>query len=84
MIRAAALFILSCTVLLGCSDLPDLEILDSDLVKAADYPALVPLDNLNIAAADQDDIDEAARLRARAAALRIRARRLQALNLDEL
>lgn len=63
--------------LTGCSEFPDLRAEDSEFVRTADYPALVPLEALGVTDEDAEKADEAARLNARAEALRNRARRLK-------
>ena len=75
--RTLILFCLPLAALAGCGDVNELQDADSNYVRTADYPDLVPLETLGLAPEDDESIDETARLKARANALRNRAQRLK-------
>ena len=63
--------------LAACTQVPDLEALDSPAARAADYPRLLPLEMLLDAPPPSATEAERAALEARARALRARADRLR-------
>ena len=75
----AVLVALPLVLLAGCTDPPDLDSSVDPALEAADYPALVPVDQLLGQSAPDPDADTqtADRLNARAAGLQSRARQLQ-------
>lgn len=81
--RALALLCLTSIALLGCGEFPELQAADSVVVRTADYPDLVSLESLGLTTQEDESTDEAARLKARANALRNRAKRLQGDVIDD-
>ncbi len=78
MVRMSELVLVSALVLAACSDFPELDGVISPEARAADYPALIPIDQALLAgfAGQPDSQAEIDWLIARAAALRRRARAL--------
>ena len=81
--RPVLLIPITLALLAGCGEVPDLQAADSDYVKQADYPTLVPIEDLGIKTEADETTNEATGLASRAQALRNRARRLQGEVIDD-
>ena len=78
MLRLATAFAITATVLVGCSDFPELDAAISPAARQAGYPSLLPMGPLMTDVAEVQITEETtATLHARASNLRARAARLR-------
>jgi len=75
--RPAALISIIAVLVAGCSEFPELQSSDSNYVRQAKYPTLVPIEDLGLVEETDETPDEASRLNSRVQSLRNRARQLQ-------
>jgi len=78
MLRLAAIFAITASLLAGCSDFPALDAAITPTARHAGYPSLMPIDQLMTNAAEVQITEETATtLQARVSHLKARAARLR-------